>query len=48
MAALVTRGRSQAMGQMGSAAASLCHSYSNARSMLHLQPTLQLMATLDS
>ena len=28
-------------------ATSLCHSYSNAKSELHLQPTLQLMAMPD-
>ena len=33
------------MGRIGAAAAGLHHSYSNARSKLHLRPTLQLMAT---
>ena len=33
-------------GQIGAVATDLCHSHSNARSEPHLQPTLQLMATL--
>ena len=40
-------GRSQARGWIGAAPAGLCHSHSNARSKLHLQPTPQLMAMLD-
>ena len=47
-AALVAYGSSQARGLIGAAAATgLCHSHSNARSMPHLQPTPQLMATPD-
>jgi len=38
---------SRARGQIRAAAASLHHSHSNARSKLHQQPTLQLMAMLD-
>ena len=37
----------QARGQIGDAAAGLCHSHSNAISKLHLQPTPQLMAMPD-
>ena len=40
-------GRSQARGQMESAAASLYHSHCNTGSKLHPQPALQLAATLD-
>ena len=40
-------GGSQARGPNGAPAAGLCHSYSNTRSKLHLQPTPQLMATPD-
>ena len=40
-------GGSQAKGQIGAAAAGLCHSHSNARSQAHLQATPQLTATLD-
>ena len=40
-------GKSQARGQTGAAAASLCHSHSNARSELCLGPTPRLTATLD-
>ena len=40
-------GSSQARGKIGAAAANLCHSHSNARSELCLQPTLQPTATLD-
>jgi len=40
-------GSSQARGQIGSAGVGLCHSYSNARSEPHLQPTLPLTATPD-
>ena len=32
-------GNSQTKGQIGAAVASLCHSHSNARFKLHLQPT---------
>ena len=36
------------LGLIGAAAAGLCHSHSNAGSdELHLQPVLQLTATLD-
>ena len=38
---------SQARGLIGSVAASLCQSHSNARSKPHLQPTPQLIATPD-
>ena len=38
----------QARGQIGAAAASLGHGHSNTISELHLQPTLQHRATLDS
>ena len=37
----------QARGQIRAAAASLHHSYSHTGSKLHLQPMLQLAATLD-
>ena len=37
----------QARGLIGAVAACLCHSHSNARSELCLQPTPQLMARLD-
>ena len=37
----------QARGLIGTVAAGLCHSYSNARSELCLQPTPQLMTTPD-
>ena len=40
-------GGSQARGQIGAVAASLCHSHSNSRSKPHLQPTPQLMTTLN-
>ena len=46
-AASVAHGGSQARGQNRAIAASLCHSHSNAGPELHLQTTLQLMATLD-
>ena len=46
-AAPVAYGSSQARGQTGAVAASLCHSHSNARSKLCLRLTLQLMATPD-
>ena len=38
---------SQARGQIGAAAAGLCHSHSNTRSEPHLQPTQQLTTILD-
>ena len=38
---------SQAKGQIGAAAASLCHSHSSLGSKPCLQPTPQLIATLD-
>ena len=40
-------GSYQAMGQIGTAAAGLHHSHSNAGSEPHLQPTPQLTATPD-
>ena len=43
----VAYGNSQARGQIGVAAASLCHSHSHARSKWHLQPTPELMAMPD-
>ena len=43
----VAHGGSQAKGSIGAVTASLCHSYSNGGSKPCLQPTLQLMATLD-
>ena len=46
-AAPVAYGGSQAKGPNGTAAASLHHSHSNARSKPGLQPTPQLMATPD-
>ena len=46
-AAPVAYGGSQARGLIGAVAASLHQSHSNARSEPHLQPTLQLVATLD-
>ena len=42
----VAYGGSQARGLMAAAATSLCHSHSNARSELHLQPTPQCNARL--
>ena len=47
MATPMAYGSSQARGQMGAVAATLCHSYSKARSQPCLQTTLQLTATLD-
>ena len=46
-AAAEAHGGSQARGRIEAAAAGLHHSYSNTRSEPHLQPTPQLMATLD-
>ena len=46
-AALLAYGDSQARDLIGAVAAGLCHSHSNTRSETHLQPTPQLMATLD-
>ena len=40
-------GSSWVRGQIGAAAASLCHSHSNARSEPHLQTLTQLVATPD-
>ena len=40
-------GSSQARGRIGATEAELCHSHSNARTRLHLQPTPQLMAMPD-
>ena len=42
----MAHGSSQASGQTG-AAAGICHSHSNIRCQLHLQPMLQFMATPD-
>ena len=44
-AAPVAYGNSQAGGQIGAAAVSLCHSYSNMGSEVHLWPPPQLAAT---
>ena len=46
-AASAAYGSSQARSQIRAAAAGLQHSHSNARPELHLQPTPQLMPTLD-
>ena len=46
-AALAAYGSSQARGLIVAVAAGLHHSHSNARSKPHLQPTPQLVATLD-
>ena len=46
-AAPVAHGGSQARGQIGALAASLCHSHGNAGSKPCLQPTPQLMAIPD-
>ena len=46
--ALVAYGSSQAWSWIGATDAGHSHSHSNARSELHLQPTLQLMAMLDT
>ena len=46
-AAPAAYGGSQARGQIGAIAVGLCQSHSKARSELHLQPTPQLMATMD-
>ena len=46
-ATLVVCGGSQARGKIEAVATSLPQSYSNLRSEPHLQPTPQLMATLD-
>ena len=48
MAALVAYGDSQARGQIRAVAATLHHSYRNARSEPCLLPTAQLMAMPDS
>ena len=40
-------GGSQAKGAIGTIAASLCYSHSNAGSELHLRPTPELMVTPD-
>ena len=40
-------GGSQAKGKIRAVAAGLCHSHSNAGQEPHLQPTPQLMETLD-
>ena len=47
MAAPAACRSAQARGPTGAAAAGLRYSHSNARSELHLRPTLQLLATLD-
>ena len=44
----VAYGGSQARGQIGAIAASLCHSHSNARSESHLQLTPQLTVMPDT
>ena len=46
-AAPAAYGGFQARGLIGATAAGLCHSHSNTRSELCLQPILQLMAMLD-
>ena len=46
-AAATAYGGSQARGLIGAVAAGLSQSHSNAGSKQHLQPTPQLMATLD-
>ena len=46
-ATLAAYGDSQARDQTGAVAANRCHSHSNTRSELHLQPKPQLVATLD-
>ena len=46
-AAPMAYGDSQARGRIGAVAASLHHSHSNMGSKSHLQPTPQLMTTLD-
>ena len=46
-AAPAAYGGSQARGLIRAVATSLRHSYSNVESEPHLQPTPQLMATLD-
>ena len=46
-AALMAYGSSQTRGQIGAAAASLCHSHSNSGSEPYLCPMLQLMAMMD-
>ena len=43
----VTYGSSQARGQIETAAAGLHHSQGNTGSQQHLQPTPQLVATMD-
>ena len=48
MVALEAYGSSQAMGQIGAAAAGLCHNHSNTRSKPHLQPMPQVGAMQDS
>ena len=45
MAAPEAYGSSQARGQIGAAAAGLCHSHSNTRSKPHLQPMAQFVAS---
>ena len=47
-ATLAAYGSSHAWGKIGAAAASLCHSHSNAGSELCLQAITQLTAMLDS
>ena len=46
-ATLAALGGARARGQIGATAAGLCHSHSNARSKLCLQPTPQLTAMPD-
>ena len=47
-AAPITYGGLKGRGQIGATAAGLYHSHSNAGSQLHLRPTPQLMAMLDT
>ena len=46
-AAPAAYGKSQARGRIGAIAADLYHSHNNTGSEQHLQPTSQLMVTLD-
>ena len=46
-AALLVYGSSQTRGSIGAVAAGLYHSHRNMGCQLHLQPTLELTATLD-
>ena len=44
----MTYGSSQGRGQVGAAAAGLCHSHSKVGSEPHLRPKLQLVVMLDT